>query len=140
MLTCTNVQMRHLEPIEICAVFKRLVEAIALENSFLIPRLKLPRLYGSRIIFRQEPYAGKLEEIADAKTVAARGWGDCDDLNPYRLGELWAAGESRAGIKVYFRDHERRRPSGELRLLRLYHVEVRRADGSVEDPSRYLGM
>jgi len=62
--------------------------------------------------------------------VLSRGWGDCDDLAPYRVAELQEAGE-KAKIRITWRRVGKRRT---------YHVLVRRADGRIEDPSRLLGM
>lgn len=82
----------------------------------------LPPLYRSGVHYAPEPWAGSgREEWADPWTVCARGWGDCDDLVGWRVAELRAAGEH-ATIQV-MRRNER------------YHVRVRRADGTLEDPS-----
>jgi hypothetical protein len=108
-----------------------------------------PPLYKSPIVYNREPWAGRIEEFADCRTVLKRGWGDCDDLCAYRLAELLEAGErparpcSRhvsavagctacvpgADIRVYWRG-----PGKPM------HVEVRRANGVIEDPSRFLGL
>ncbi len=93
----------------------------------------VPLLYESGVRYREEPWNAKgarVEEFADIPTVLARKWGDCDDLAPWRVAELRAMGEP-AKIRITWKTL----PSG-----RLFHVVVRRADGSVEDPSRILGM
>lgn len=84
-----------------------------------------PPLYSSGIRYRAEKHADRYEEWADPWTVAARRWGDCDDLVIYRLAELLSAGEA-ATVTVYWTGHR-------------YHVAVRRASGAVEDPSEILG-
>jgi transglutaminase-like putative cysteine protease len=56
-----------------------------------------------------------------------RGGGDCEDLATWRAAELRARGEP-ARVIVY------RSAPGVL------HAVVRRGDGSIEDPSRRLGM
>jgi hypothetical protein len=62
-------------------------------------------------------------------TVLARGHGDCDDLAPWHAGSLRASGvDPRARAFV--------RKSGPKR----WHALVRRANGSIEDPSAAAGM
>jgi len=53
--------------------------------------------------------------------------GDCEDLAVWRVAELRQAGEP---AKLYLRQ------SGP----RLWHAMVKRADGTLEDPSKKLGM
>lgn len=115
---------------------KLLVEAASEQNKILIARFGLPPLYESGIRFANEPWAGKFETIASALRVYRRGWGDCAHLSAYRIGELRLSGVD-ATSKVYWRHTPK--PSGRG-VLRLFHVEVRLPDGSVEDPSRLLGM
>lgn len=85
----------------------------------------LPSLYRAGIRYRPEPTRGKgVEYFDDPWTVLARGNGDCDDLVVWRAGELLAAGEP-ASIICQWKPPR-------------YHVAVRRADGSAEDPSKNL--
>lgn len=85
----------------------------------------LPPLYQTRIRYRPEPTRGSgIEYFDDPWTVLERGYGDCDDLVVYRNAELLASGEQSGTICLY-------RPPR-------YHVAVRRASGSAEDPSRVL--
>lgn len=87
----------------------------------------LPSLYDSGIRYQPEPWAGGgTEEWADPYEVAERGWGDCDDLVIYRVAELIAAGEN-ATVQTMWKTGTKR-----------HHVRVRRANGSVEDPSVVL--
>lgn len=140
MLVIVDVQTERLGTEGICYAFKALVEAVGEQNKRLFLRHKLPSLYDTRakvaphVRFRNEPWAGKFENIASALVVLKRGWGDCDDLVAYRIGELRAKGID-ATAKVYIREHRLQN-----RIVNLYHVEVRLPDGSVEDPARYLGM
>jgi hypothetical protein len=85
----------------------------------------LPKLYQSRVRYRPERARGSgVEFFDDPWEVLARGHGDCDDLVCWRVAELLAANEPASVICQW-------------RLPR-YHVAVRRADGSAEDPSRHL--
>ena len=123
-----------------------------------------PPLYESGVVYCREPWSGRIEEFADCGTVYERGWGDCDDLCAFRLAELLEAGErparpcSRhlvshpkcracvpgADIRIYWRgcDRHQAQPKNGCAECRgkPMHVEVRRADGSIEDPSRFLGL
>lgn len=90
----------------------------------------LPPLYGGGIAYRQDPRHGSGTEVFhDPWTVAARGWGDCNDLTLYRLVELMLSGE---------------RPKAEPNRTRSIwqggeiHVLVRRQNGDTEDPSIIL--
>jgi hypothetical protein len=85
----------------------------------------LPSLYHSSIRYRPEPQAGTgLERWDDPWTIYARGWADCDDLILARLTELRARGEP-AAVRVVWRGTR-------------MHVQVRRASGALEDPSKLL--
>ena len=87
------------------------------------------RLYRSGIRYEMEPPG--IESFDDIPTMLRRGNGDCDDLCGARIAELRQRGEN-AQIRIKWR----RLPTGQ----KLYHVQVRRADGTIEDPSRILGM
>lgn len=118
------------DPLATCALIRMHLLTLAATNLAILSRVDLPRVYDAPVVWMQEPNAGQYEELADCLTVARRGWGDCDDLVPWRIAELWHTGEDpRATPKVYQRA-----------LDNLIHTEVRRGDGSVEDPARYLGM
>lgn len=90
---------------------------------------KIAPLYASRIRYAPERNG---EEFAGLLTVYRRGFGDCDDLCAIRVAELAMQGE-KAGFSIYWRPRPDRPP-------RAYHVQVRRANGRIEDPSRLLGM
>lgn len=96
----------------------------ALINSGQLPAL--PPLYKSGVEYRPEPNRGSgVEDFADPWTCNHRGWGDCDDLVIWRLAELIASGERCPAPQV-------RRAGARM------HVLVRRANGTVEDPSKIL--
>lgn len=108
-----------------------ILEALVEINRLYLRSHHVPPLYRSGVRYEQEPADGKPEEFAAIPQVLSRGWGDCDDLAPWRVAELQEAGE-KASIRITWK----RRRGGS----RLYHVLVRRADGRIEDPSRILGM
>lgn len=138
MQIITNVHTEHQPPEATAAVARGFLYGVVLANCLQIRSKQVPLLYESGVEFRPEPWQGKFEEFADAITVHRRRWGDCDDLCAWRVAELRTIGDRRLGlrpckatIKIYWRDYAHGRG---------FHVEVRLPDGSVEDPSRFLGM
>ncbi len=98
-------------------------------------------LYRSGVRYKNEPNnivklggvakaQNRIEEFAAIPAVIERGWGDCDDLAPWRVAELREAGE-KAKIRITWAPTSRGT---------LYHIVVRREDNSIEDPSLLLGM
>lgn len=92
----------------------------------------LPSIYQAGVVYRREPPGH--EQFCDVARVLRRGHGDCEDLScavaawrVERTGEL-----CKPRITWKPLDASGRRW--------LYHITVSRADGSVEDPSRELGM
>lgn len=93
----------------------------------------LPRvpLYRSGVRYRRERprKRGQPEpqEWMDALTVYRKRHGDCEDLTAWRVAEL-----RKRGIKA--------RPLIQLRNNGYYHALVQLPDGSLDDPSKRLGM
>jgi hypothetical protein len=92
----------------------------------------VPPLYQSGVVYQEEPADQGFESFDDAHVCYQRGWADCDDLGAWRCAELRESGEN-ANIRITWMKHP-------TRTGRLYHVTVRRADGTIEDPSKKLGM
>lgn len=89
-----------------------------------------PWLYASGVVYRREPRSITKrgpEDFATVPLMLRRGWGDCDDLAPWRAAEL----EVRCGLPA--RATVRRVRGG-------WHVVVECLDGSTDDPSARLGM
>ncbi len=107
-------------------MFNALLEGLTLANcEVLRKRGNLPRLYQSRVRYRQEP-PGR-EDWLTADQVLKRGFGDCEDLAAWRAAEWRMHGvPARAVAKRTGR--------------RMYHAVVELPDGSIEDPSAMLGM
>jgi len=147
------------EPRNVALLAKWHLEGVVLANRLYLRRNwgRVPDLYQSGIRFRNEPWAGgelQIEEFArmDDLLRPERLWADCAQLVAYRVAwqrekfyrELKAAGVSERtadrranqafGIKIYWRITGEGTPDEK----RLYHVQVRNPDGSVEDPSRLL--
>lgn len=118
----------------IAALAQGFLRGVVASNQVTIREMRrkgrtIPPLYESGVVYRREP-PWKHEEFADILTVLRRGWGDCDDLCAYRVAELRESGEDpKADIRIYWRPRSN-----------VMHVEVRRGDGRIEDPSRFLGL
>lgn len=72
-----------------------------------------------------------VEIFLDVPALYARGMGDCNELVPVRIAELWQAGIDACPHLV----KEQNALGGWT-----YHAVVKWPDGSQEDPSRILGM
>jgi len=69
------------------------------------------------------------EHFDHAKTVIARGWGDCDDLAPYHAASLRHSGEDPKAKAIVYKSGPQR-----------WHAVVERGDGTIDDPSLRAGM
>ena len=130
-------------------VARHYLRGVILQNRNFIRHGMVPDLYTSKVRFRPEPRKWPYERFDNALRVVKRGWGDCDDLCPWRAAEIQERGPHttkclnelgsdpkcpcwrRADCKIYWRPRREHTD---------FHVEVRKQDGSVEDPSRLLGM
>jgi hypothetical protein len=129
-----------------------LLESLVRVDQLYLHTHHVPPLYQAGVRYQDEPWEG-FEEFAPIPTVIARGWGDCDDLAPWRVAELRNQGK-KASIRIFWKRHKHL-PRGKQKL---FHILVRRPyepkefnpaymarpkDGSmtmIEDPSRRLGM
>lgn len=78
--------------------------------------------------WKPEP-PGQGEHFDHGRLVIGRGWGDCDDLAPWRAASLRVTGEDPDATAIV-------RRSGPGR----WHAIVRRDDGRIDDPSLAAGM
>lgn len=95
-------------------------------EGFLAENPHTPPLYSSGVRYAED-LPGSAEEFCAIPDVLRRGRGDCDDLAPWRAAELRLCGEHATAEPVHVGGGQ-------------WHVIVRRADGSIEDPSARLGM
>ena len=131
---------------------KPILEALTTVDLIYLSTHHVPPLYQAGVRYQEEPrgkpgiIGSPNEEFASVPAVYARGWGDCDDLAPWRCAEL-----RKLGFKAKIRVQWKKFPNGKL-----FHIVVRRfgavpdwnprfmvrdKDGTViEDPSRALGM
>lgn len=92
----------------------------------------LPKLYRSGVRYQREVCLAPgvretCERFLTSRVLLHERVGDCDDLASYRAAELILAGDLRARAFA--------RPSNVG-----WHCVVRHGDGTIEDPSRRLGM
>jgi hypothetical protein len=73
-----------------------------------------------------------IEVFLDIPTLYRRGKGDCNELVPVRVAELWRAG---IAASPYLAKAGTNSNGGKS-----YHAQVLWPDGSIEDPSLILGM
>lgn len=110
-------------------VLRLLLEALTQANQiWLSEHPDTPSLYGSGVRYAREPIG---REVWQGIAAASRaGLADCEDL------ACWLAAEYRArGVAA--------RPVFYSRLrggLLVYHIVTMLPDGTIEDPSRRLGM
>lgn len=109
---------------------KPILEALTTVNFLFLSTHHVKPLYETGVRYRNEPKEWANEHFDSVPIVLSRGWGDCDDLAPWRCAELRQRGE-RARIRIQWK----RLPEGKL-----FHIVVRRENGTIEDPSRILGM
>lgn len=102
------------------------LEGLASVDAVLLHRGTFPRLYDSGVVYRRE--APRDETWWTVDHVLLNGWGDCEDLACWRAAEL----------RVY--DAIPARPHVIWTGPRLLHVVVLYPDGTLEDPSKVLGM
>jgi hypothetical protein len=96
-------------------------------NRYYMRTRVVPPLYKSGTVYAREATAARhSEQWQTCVQVAKSKVGDCEDLAAYRVAELCEHGED-AKIRLTLKG-------------RTWHVTVRRADGSIEDPSKRLGM
>jgi hypothetical protein len=106
-----------------------MLEALALVDAIELRRdPSIPPLYASGCVYIKEP-PGQ-DDWLDISEIRRLGGGDCEDLVAWRVAELRAAGErARFDVERYLIGRDT-----------VFHIFVRRGDGSAEDPSKLLGM
>lgn len=117
------------DPKAFALLVRGLLAVIVVYNRALL-RGGLQRLYETNTQYKEEK-PGE-DSFVDAATVVRRGHGDCAHLGAFRVAELLEDGE-KASLRIKWGVQRRNKP-------RPFHVEVRREDGTIEDPSRILGM
>lgn len=122
---------------------KSLLDALTTVNLQILTTHHIPPLYASGVRYANEPREWVREHFDAIPVVLKRGWGDCDDLAPWRCAELRKQGK-RAAIRVKWK----RYPKGKLYhiVVAVRHFHQDPITGAVrsfveeEDPSAILGM
>lgn len=123
------------------------LRTLVLINLWQLRQRKYPKLYRSGIYYKTKPPA---VEWHDIPTLLYWGYGDCKDLVAYRVAELNYQGiPAQPCIKWKYVDIEDMADDSEyianlikagITQVLLIHVMVLMPDGSIEDPSKILGM
>ncbi len=110
-------------------VLAAMLQALVLADAeYLRAHPSTPPLYKSGVKYlREQPGTDNWQDIP--RTLELKT-GDCEDLASWRTAELNAAGEAAHVELIHFVEEG----------VTLFHVVVRRADGTKEDPSNLLGM
>lgn len=116
------------EPDDFARVARIALEACIAANRLYLRQRGAPPLYESGVVYVRQP--GQ-EILRDIPQLLERRGGDCDQLVCWRIAELREQGEN-ATVRILFDPSERK--------LRIFHVQVRRQNGDIEDPSVILGM
>lgn len=108
------------------------IEALVYTNRLWLPfHPECPPLYASGVVFRAEA-EDEPNMWRDIPSTLHLGYGHCVALTAWRLAELREKGETNARVRIF----EWHLEDGRID----FHIHVLRADGSVEDPARRLGM
>ncbi len=135
---------QHFAPLQI------LLEGLTKVNEYHIRRslvqgVPIPPLYVSGVIYKEEKPGH--EDWPDVIRVLKNGWGDCEDLAAWRAAELRVFGiPADPVIKWQWIPRDKMIQAGYPKHLVpgkgvwLVHCLVRYPDGTIEDPSKMLGM
>lgn len=111
------------------AVLGAMLEALTLADlEYLRENPATPKIFSSGTVYKRE--APGSDNWQDTERTLELRSGDCEDLCAWRTAELRAAGEDAHCDLLEFIDNG----------ITFFHVRVRRGDGSIEDPSKILGM
>jgi len=110
-------------------ILKMMLEALIYANVLYLQHCpETPPLYAAGVPYVVEP-PGRDNWQDIPRTLAIRE-ADCEDLACYRIAELRVRGENALPHVT----------SKKIGTFTLFHIQVMRGDGTVEDPSRILGM
>lgn len=111
--------------------YEAMAEGLAIvDYEYLLENPNTPQLYESGIVYCDDGRA-RFDEWLDIPSVLDKGCGDCDDLVPWRLAELW-----RMGVNASAKALHQELSDGSV----LFHIRILHRNGEIEDPSARLGM
>jgi len=118
------------------AILHGLLEALILADILYLRHTpSAPLVYESGVRYEAEELGD--DDWRDIPAILDHNGGDCEDLASWRVGELrirLAEPSARPHITSSVVVHPTEGP------YTLYHIQVQRSDGSIEDPSKLLGM
>jgi hypothetical protein len=117
------------------AILQSMLESLILADTLYLKQTPAtPLLYEAGL--RYEPEEIGHDDWRDIPAILDHKGGDCEDLACYRVAELRLLyGENANPYITYSMVHSARHG-----VFCLYHIRVARADGTIEDPSKILGM
>lgn len=148
------------DPRVVAHIARGFLRGVVAQNRILLRQARergkpYPALYESGVVFKREPKPKRgrprVQQLVDLRAVLRRRGGDCKHLCAWRVAELQEGEDPRADFKIYWRcgcvacgrmalrERTCKHCGGQVKPF-IYHAEVRRSDGTAEDPSRYLGM
>lgn len=116
-------------------IILRTLEALTVTNIAYLTSYPVPPLYRSGVRYLERVPCVDGECWQDAALTYKTQAGNCKELSSWRVAELIIAGEDarhRVTRTSVTREHDG--------IVVTYHVTVRRGNGTIEDPSRLLGM
>lgn len=137
------------DPEEVKAELGFHLNGIAQRNRRILARERFPRLYRSGVRYGTDKDVAYVQRLLNCRQVLRQRKACCKSLCAWRVAELRndAPNEQQAALVDFVIEHEDLdhdplgvglRPRASDGLIRVYHVNVLRADGSVENPSRRL--
>ena len=117
-------------------ILEHLLEALTMADvAYLLAHPHTPNLYDAGVRYQEEP--DDRDEWQDIPDTLERRTGDCEDLACWRVAELRVRfGEPKATRRITVDQL----PNHRGQVVTTYHISVQHEDGTVEDPSRRLGM
>ncbi len=110
-------------------ILNAMLEGTTRVNEALLEHGDVPMFDDAVGHIRWKPEPPGQEHFDHAALVIGRGWGDCDDMAPYKAATLRVTGVDPGARAIV-------RKSGPKR----WHAIVERSDGTIDDPSRETGM
>lgn len=125
-----------LDPDSKVAILYSLLDGLILADTlYLQQNPDTPGVYEAGLRYEAEEIGR--DDWRDIPSILDHKGGDCEDLACYRVAELRLR-RGEAGAKPYVSSKVVR--SRRYGTFTLYHIRVQRADGTIEDPSKDLGM
>ena len=110
--------------------YRALLECLVKVDEWALRQWPFPPLYESGVRYELEPQGQEVWQSTPA--LYLRGVGDCEDLAAHLTAELRLQGDN----AVPNMEQTGQSPFGG----RLWHIDVKRQNGQIEDPSSVLGM